>query len=264
MKSVWVTLFIILGMSCKEAPESTKTEKTATKEVVKEEISPYPEALKKVFDAHGGIDTWKSKQLLSFDILKGDQTEKHTIALYSRDEKIEMPGISMGSQGDDIWLLDAEGMYKGDPVFYHNLMFYFYAMPFVFADEGIFYKDAEPLEFEGKRYPGIRIAYEDGVGLSAKDEYFLHYDPDTFQMVWLGYTVTFKSGEKSDNVRWIRYNDRMTVDGLLVPKSLTWYEYEGRTIKDARDPLVFDNVSFDEVSPSTDFFSKPEGAKIMN
>lgn len=264
MKSVLVSLLIIMGVSCKEAPKSTKTEKPEAEKVTETDLSHYPEALIKVFAAHGGVETWKSKRMLTFDILKGDKTEKHTIDLYSRDEKIEISGISMGSQGKDIWLQDGQGMYQGDPIFYHNLMFYFYTMPFVLADEGIVYGESEPLVFEGDTYPGIRISYEDGVGLSAKDEYFLHYDRKTFQMVWLGYTVTFRSGEKSDNVKWIRYNDWMTVNGLLVPKSLTWYEYEGRTIKEPRDPLIFDNVSFSEATPSPDFFDRPEGAKVVN
>lgn len=257
-------LVLVWGVSCKQAPEKTNTEKPLMEEVVADEQLPYPENLKKIFKVHGGLDKWKSKRVLSFDLPKGETTERHTIDLYSRNEKITMPGISMGSQGSDIWLLDEAGMYKGDPVFYHNLMFYFYAMPFVLADGGIQYGETEPLDYEGKIYPGIRISYDDGVGLSAKDEYFLHYDPETFQMAWLGYTVTFKTGEKSDNVRWIRYNDWMPVEGLMLPRSITWHQYEGRTIQEARDPVVFENVSLSEEALSTNFFDAPEGAKTMN
>ena len=117
---------------------------------------------------------------------------------------------------------------------------------------------------EGISYPGIRISYDQGVGLSAKDEYFIHYNPDTFQMEWLGYTVTFRSGEKSDNIKWIRYNDWMEVDGLKLPKSITWHEYEGRTIKDAKDPVNFENVTLSETAQTNSFFTKPHGAEVMN
>lgn len=175
-----------------------------------------------------------------------------------------MPEISMGSNGKDIWLLDKKEAYEGDAIFYHNLMFYFYTMPFVLSDDGINFAEAEALEFEGASYQGIRISYNDGVGLSAKDEYLVHYNSEIFQMEWLGYTVTYSSGEKSDNVRWIRYNDWMDVDGLKLTKSLTWHDYEGRTIKEARDPLFFENVALSETSLPANFFTTPESAKVVS
>lgn len=241
-----------------------KTEMAEPEMAMKVDDSKYPEALNQVFDAHGGLQNWKAKKVLSFEMPKPDASEKHTIDLLSRDEKIEMPGITMGSDGADIWLLDEKEAYKGNAVFYHNLMFYFYAMPFVLADEGINYSETEALEFEGVSYPGIRISYNDGVGVSSKDEYFIHYNPETFQMAWLGYTVTFRSGEKSEKISWIRYNDWMDVNDVKLPKSLTWHNYEGRTIKEARDPRIFENITLSETAQPNDFFSTPEGAKIVN
>lgn len=252
-------------LSCKEAPKEIETEKEALPNGLVETIyEGGPLAINEILDAHGGLSTWKSKRTLSFEMPKADKIEKHTIDLRTRDEKIEMSGISMGSDGGDIWLLDENEAYKGDAVFYHNLMFYFYAMPFVLADDGINYSRAESLEFEGKTYPGIRISYNDGVGISAKDEYYIHYNPETYQMEWLGYTVTYRSGEKSDNVKWIRYNDWMDVDGLLLPKSVTWHEYEGRTIKAPKPPRKFENVKVSEKPLEASFFAKPENAKIVN
>ncbi len=262
MKLVLVSLFCITLFSCKETLKEVKTE-AASEKVVMIDNSKYTDALQKVFKTHGGLETWKSKRTLSFEIPKKDKTEKHTVDLYSRDEKIEMPGIIMGSEKGLIWLHDEKEAYKGDAVFYHNLMFYFYAMPFVLSDDGINYSEAEPLEFEGNTYPGIRISYNAGVGLSAKDEYYIHYNPETFQMQWLGYTVTFKSGEKSDNVKWIRYNDWMNVDGLQLPKSITWHAYEGRTIKGPKPARKFENVSLSEMALDADFFKMPEGAKVV-
>lgn len=264
MKLAVLSLLCIAILSCKEIPNEIKTESEAPEMHAEVDDSKYPEALRKVFEAHGGLATWKSKRMISFGIPKSDNTEKHTIDLYSRDEKIEMSEVSMGSNGDDIWLFDAKESYKGDPVFYHNLMFYFYTMPFVLSDQGINYAETEALEFEGTSYPGIRISYNNGVGFSSKDEYFIHYNSETFQMEWLGYTVTFRSGEHSNNIRWIRYNDWMDVDGLKLPKSLTWHEYEGRTIKEAREPMNFENVTLSETAPSANFFSKPKGARIVS
>jgi len=220
-------------------------------------------AIYKVFEAHGGLETWKKKRTLAFTLPKENAPETHTVDLYSRREKIETPEFAMGFDGEDFWLLDDNKTYQGDPIFYHNLMFYFYSMPFVLADDGIDYSETEDLQFEGKSYPGVQITYKDGIGVSSKDEYYLHYDPETHQMAWLGYTVTYRSGEKSDNIRWIRYNDWMETEGLQLPKSITWHAYEGRIIKDPKDPTTFENVMVSESPKPSTFYSKPENAKVV-
>ncbi len=261
MKKALILSMIMVIAACKT---STKKEESQIEIPVEPEVvsANYPELLEGVFEAHGGLETWKVKRTLVYDLPKKDITETHTIDLWSRKDKVETDSFSMGTDGSDVWLLDAEGNYQGDPVFYHNLMFYFYAMPFVLADDGIVYSAAEDLEYEGESYPGIRIAYETGVGTSPKDEYFIHVDSETGQMAWLGYTVTYRTGEISDIVKWIRYDDWQTVDGLTLPKSITWYNYDGPKILDARSKVSFENVGLSTVSKPDAFYDKPEGAIV--
>jgi len=260
--SIVFIVFVLFG--CKETPKKPIDHfEERTEEVDVNSISAPLASVYKVFEAHGGLENWKNKRTLSFTIPKTNTPETHTIDLYSRREKIETSEMAMGFDGKDFWLADEKDSYKGDPIFYHNLMFYFYSMPFVLADDGIEYSETEDLEFEGKSYPGVRITYKDGVGVSSKDEYYLHYDAETNQMAWLGYTVTYRSGEKSDNVKWIRYNDWMQTEGLKLPNSITWHAYEGRTIKEPRDPTVFENVTVSENPKPDAFYAKPENAKVV-
>ena len=262
MKHVYLLVMLLIIASCKETPKETMPEPEAEKTEMTTEKE-YPEALSQVFDAHGGLDTWKSKRTLSFTIPKPDAPEANTIDLYSRKDKIEMPGVSMGFDGKEVWLKDMENAYEGNAAVYHNLMFYFYAMPFVLADDGIKYGDAEPLEYEGKSYPGIHISYNDGVGASPKDDYFLYYDSETYQMAWLGYTFTFGSDEKSDKVSYIRYADWAEVDGVKLPENLTWYANEGSTIKEAKDPVPFTEVSLSETAKPDGFYEMPAEARTV-
>ncbi|MGB7395830.1 MAG: DUF6503 family protein [Pricia sp.] len=270
MKRIFIVLTLIGFVNCKEAPKKEATPETSIPESesgekesmeMEDTEKEYPEALSQVLEAHGGLQNWKDKRTLTFTIPKPDAAETHTVDLYSRKDKIVMPTASMGSNGDTIWLMDEGDSYEGNPAVYHNLMFYFYAMPFVLADDGIVYGDAEPLEFEGKSYPGIHISYDAGIGSSPKDDYYLYYDPETHQMAWLGYTFTFGSDEKSDDVRYIRYADWMKVDDVMLPKTLTWYDYEGSTIEDAKDSLPFENVTLSETAKPDDFYAMPENAK---
>lgn len=263
MRKTTLILLLIGFFACKETPK-TEVKMEIETETVQEQMSRYyPEALNAVFNAHGGLDTWKEQKTLVYDISKADDSETHTIDLINRKDKITTPNVIIGFDGQKVWLLDGENKYKGDPIFYHNLMFYFYAMPFVLADEGINYGETENIEFEGISYPGIRISYDSGVGTSPKDEYYLHYNPETFQMEWLGYTVTYRSGEKSDNVKWIRYDDWKDVKGVKLPKSITWHAYEIQQIKEASKTVNFENIALSRERKQKDFYEKPENAKYV-
>lgn len=248
---------IVFMLSCKENPNNEKT--VATKDVEVQEESPYPEALQHVLEAHGGIELWRKQRTLAYVIPKPGNPETHIIDLHSRKDKIETPNYDMGFDGSAPWLLNKGKEYQGNVEFYHNLMFYFYAMPFVLADSGIHYGEATPLNFEGTTFPGIKISYDAGVGTSPKDEYYLHYDPETYEMEWLGYTVTYRTGEDSDNVKWIRYNDWGTFNGLKLPGSISWYNYEGMNIKDLRSTVTFEQVVVSTESKPVGFYAKPEG-----
>ena len=262
MKNIGILIFAtLLIVSCKiEEKGEANDDEVAVTQV--EETS-YPEALGKVFDAHGGLSQWKTMHSLTYEIKEGEAKEKHSNTLKTRKHLVEAKGHTIGADGKEVWLLDPEGDYEGNARFYHNLFFYFYAMPFILADDGINYAEAEPLTFADKTYSGLRISYGENIGDSPDDEYYLYYDLETFTMEWLGYTVTYGKDGKSDNVKWIRYDDWKTINGLLLPNSMTWYTYEGRNIKEPRSTMVFSNVEISEEKIADSYFERPEGATVV-
>jgi hypothetical protein len=249
-------------LACKPSPKNEESKGAEPAKLV-ETPSKYPEVLSKVFDAHGGLQKWKQQRTLIYVLPKPENPETHSVDLWSRKDRIDSEKFTIGFDGNEIWLLDPNENYNGDAAFYHNLMSYFYAMPFLLADDGIVYSETEDLIFEGKSYPGIHIGYNSGVGISSKDEYVLHYDPETYQMAWLGYTVTYRTGEKSDNVKWIKYDDWQNLNGIVLPKSITWYNYEGRNILDPRSTVTFEESTVSITPKPDDFYTKPEGAEIV-
>ena len=142
-------------------------------------------------------------------------------------------------------------------------MVYFYAMPFILADDGIIYKDAEPLVFEGVSYPGIKISYESGVGESSEDEYVLYYSPEAFNMEWLGYTVTFFTNEKGKELHFRRYSNWQEVNGLLLPETIVSYYYENNKPTTVKGDTQFIDIKVSEVKPDVAIFEAPEGASIV-
>ncbi len=261
-KTISFLLLLIMITACQERP-TKNVDNNEPAERSKGLNTTYPQELQDILEVHGGLELWRAMRNLVFEIPRSDFVEVHTTDLYSRKDRIDTPNYSMGYDGRDVWLLNEDNQYEGDPVFYHNLMFYFFAMPFVVADQGIIYSETEDLVFEGVNYPGLRISYNAGVGTSPKDEYFIHFDQQTGRMAWLGYTVTYRSGEKSANIKWIRYKSWQEVNGLLLPESLIWYDYEGRTLKEPKNSLSFKNVELSNELRPVEFYNKPENAIVV-
>jgi hypothetical protein len=262
-KLTFVFLLAILITACKN---ETKTESATIETVTKEDIttSIYPEAITKVFDAHGGIDNWNKMHTLSFTMEKPNGKEVTTTNLKTRTELIDTPTYSSGFDGETLWVNEKDGNeYKGNAKFYKGLMMYFYAMPFIVGDDGIIYEDAEPLVFEGKTYPGILISYDAGIGLSPNDQYIVYYDKATGQMQWLAYTVTYGKEGKSKKFSYIRYNNWETINGLILPKSLDWYKVEDNKPVALRNSLTFSDIVLTKAEPKASLFAKPEGAKVV-
>lgn len=264
MKKNILLALAILIFACKNKANPNINYKEETLNVT---TSFYPENISKVFKAHGGLDKWNTMKMLEFTMQKPEGIEVTTTNLKNRKALIDMPNHTIGYNGEDVWLKnkteDEYKLYGGNPRFYYNLMFYFYAMPFILADDGIVYEEAKPLVFEGVTYPGIRISYENGIGESSDDEYVLYYNPETYKMEWLGYTVTFFSKEKGKELHFRRYNNWQEINGLLLPKTIERYKYENNLPTTVHSENVFSNVKLSTEKPEADIFEAPAGATIV-
>ena len=259
MKNYLILAILVLAFtSCKQ--EAKTVESTDySEEKLDITTSIYSESITKVFKAHGNLETWNSFKTLEFTMKKTNGDEKTTTDLNNRRSLIETDTYKLGFDGTDAWVVNkGDNKYEGNPKFYYNLMFYFYAMPFILADDGITYSDVEPLNFEGKQYPGIKVSYDAGVGESPDDEYILYYDTETNKMAWLGYTVTYFSKEKSTEWHFIKYSEWQTIEGLALPSILEWYKSEGFKIGEKRNDLLFTDVLLTKDKPDDSFYKKPE------
>lgn len=261
MKRILFLSLIVLIFSCKNKTAPTIDYSEETLDVT---TSVYPENITKIFDAHGSLDKWNTMKALEFTMKRSNGDEVITTNLKNRRSLIEMPNHLIGFNGEDVWLKNKDtATYNGNARFYYNLMFYFYAMPFILADDGIIYEDVDALDFEGKSYPGIKVSYEGGVGESPEDEYILYYDADSHQMEWLGYTVTYFTKEKSKEWHFIRYSNWQNIDGLVLPETLTWYNIENNLPATMRSDLKFTDIKISKEKPEDGIFEVPNGAELI-
>ncbi|KJD33370.1 hypothetical protein PK35_05785 [Tamlana nanhaiensis] len=262
MKNLCLAIIMVFITSCKKDTNKSQINyKTETLDVT---TSIYPEPISKVFHAHGGTDTWNAMKTLEFTIGNEKGDELTTIDLKQRKSRIELPKHSIGFDGKAVWVFNKDTTnYQGNAKFYHNLMFYFCGMPFVFSDSGIHYSEAEALNFQGITYPGIKISYDDGVGASSDDEYVLYYHPETYKMEWLAYTVTYFTQEKSEKFSFVKYGEWQTVNGLLLPKTISWYHVENGAPTEKRNEVIFKDVKISKEKLDASNFIAPKGSFII-
>ncbi|KAB8155281.1 hypothetical protein EZY14_005175 [Kordia sp. TARA_039_SRF] len=265
MKKITIALvalcFVVACNTTEKKEKSSEKTPKSTETVTKN----YPDKLQKVFDAHGGIDKWNAAQTLVYEMVKPDNTEKHITDLHSRKTRLQGKNFTIGFDGKDVWLSQKDSTaFRNNARFYHNLYFYFYAMPFVLGDDGITYSKTESLAFENVLFPGFKISYGENVGDSPEDNYFIYYNPETYQMEWLGYTVTYFNGKSSNKIKYIRYEDWQKVNGLLLPRVLTWYKTnENGKVIGARNSVTFSNVAVMDKKMDDNMYERPKDAEIV-
>ncbi|MFV0248538.1 MAG: DUF6503 family protein [Tenacibaculum sp.] len=251
MKFVLIVIFMTtVLLSCRLSDKKESLNNNITKSVN------YPENLLKILKAHGGLTNWKNAKTLVFYL----KDEKHTVELSSRKTVVRSNNYSLGFDGNQVWLLQKDSAtFKRKPEFYYNLYFYFYAMPFVLADNGIEYSNTPSITFQGESYPGIKISYQNGIGSTPDDNYYLYFHPKTYQMQWLGYTATYNSKKTTLKPKLIRYNNWEHTQGLLLPKLITWYQSDerGNPKKATEKQLNFLHAQISKQTLDSSFFKKP-------
>jgi len=225
----------------------------------------FPNGLSDMFIAHGTYQRWDQMNQLSFDLLKkGGTTETHLVDLKSRKTLISSSKFIIGFDGNDVWVNKDAKFPVERARFYHNLYFYFYAMPFVLGDPGITYSRVKDLSFENKDYSGYKVTYGSNIGDSPEDNYFVYFDKVTRQMTWLGYTVTYGEDKPSTEIHYIKYTNWGAVNGLLLPKKLQWYDSENNLPSIPSNTAEFENIGVSDTLITPSVFAKPLDALIGN
>ncbi|WP_277479880.1 DUF6503 family protein [Catalinimonas alkaloidigena] len=226
--------------------------------------SSYPDLFQEVLEAHGGLDKWKQMNLLEFDLYSDSTKVDHqTVDLDSRKVLISSDQYTIGYDGDEVWYTGEESEFPGSSArFYHNLQFYFFALPFVFADPGVNYEILESRIFQGKQYEVMRFTYGNGIGDSPEDEYIIYINPENKRMELLLYTVTYFSGEDTDGYGARLYAEWQHVNGLLVPLVSERYKWETDSLGDFRYASGYRNVVLEEREPDQAMFLAPSNAKV--
>ena len=227
-----------------------------------EDAKAYPDYFLEVLHAHGGLEKWKQMGALQYSLQTDGKTETHIIDLKNRKDLVKADSFTLGYNGEQVWVSPNKAAFPGKSAkFYHNLYFYFLAMPFVLADPGVSYEQLENIELQGQQYQVIEASFGEGVGDSPEDKYRLLINPETKKLEWLLYTVTFFDGQPSDKFNALKYEDYQEHQGLLFPHKLTGYVYEEGQIGKVHYAAQFDQIQLKEEQPDQQQFEMPQQAE---
>ncbi len=214
--------------------------------------------------AHGGLSKWQSYASLEYDVESYGSVQHHMIDLTSRRTLLETEAFRIGFDGTNVWVTPGLDAVRVRPSFLNGLDFYFFGMPFVLADPGVIRESLGRVTVGHEEFEAVRISFQEGIGGSPDDSYIAHFDPTTHRLRFLLYTVTFFSGEPSENLNARVYDEWQQLGGLTVPAKATSYAWdaEKETFGTARGEAVYSNVQFSADAPADSMFAMPEGAEL--
>ena len=205
--------------------------------------------------------TWRSA--------RGEQKDHQLFDLRTRAGLITSEKYTLGSNGEEVWIkpgLDALG--GTPPRFYMWTPFYFFGMPFVFADPGAKQESLGKKRFRGQEYDAVRITFAKGTGDTPDDYYVAYIDPTAAHLKLVYYVVTYPAMRKDRPVSQLEphaivFEDWQKADGLLVPKTAPFYKWTGSDIEgEPLGRLEFSNVHFSAQPPDPSKFKKPADAVV--
>ena len=232
--------------------------------------------LDEAYEAHGGLQAFRNMGVVEYDTemeLGGGAlkiSDHQLIDLDSRKVLVTSGGYKIGFDGSEAWILPGMSAFPIPPRFYAMTPFYFFGLPFLFADPGV---NLEPLgtkELGGEQFDAVKVTYDAGVGDTPDDNYVIYMDKDTRRIKLVHYIVTYPPLMDAETVDELErhaavYDEWQEVNGMLVPKKITFYEWAEDSLN--TEPvgyLNFEHVSFSEQNPDPALFSRPEGAEVDN
>ncbi len=251
---VLAVIFLTLN-ACNESTPKTETPVVEQKE--------FPEFFQKVLDAHGGLETWNKMNTLKFTATQRTPPTNYVVDLKSRKETISIEGkYTFGNNGEQIWITPVRDSFPNkNPRFVKNLLFYFVAVPFVFADEGVNLTDLGSKEVNGRKYDVIKVTFNAGIGDAPEDQYIMYVNPDSHVVDFITYSVTYFDKTRATKYNALKYSWKKT-NGLLFPEKNMGFKWENDALGEQRYEAPFDNVNFSTDKMGDDFFEIPEGAWV--
>lgn len=224
-------------------------------------------SLQQALDAHGGLDTWGAYGIVEYDFSLeiGDATrdDQHVFDLDRRRVRVEHGDYTVGITDTLAWAapsMDAYG-YTAPPRFYGKAYTYLFSIPFVFADPGVNVESVGQRRLQGTSYDVLKVTFEQGVGDTPRDVFYVYLNPETHRVHAALFSVTYRNPEVTRPITGVVYEKWKTADGLTVPRRASMYGVsDDQTLEKKLGTFEYRGATFREAAPERDRFTMPDGA----
>lgn len=282
----WLLTLLLLPLlcTCDRAPEKAEqmAEKTA--------ISPYAERVAAAterlsatpagvlvlaaIDAHGGLADWYARSPLYYrfnyrpvdttQVVRDSRILNDYVGARAVHTPSDQPGITYGFDGTEAWKHPADADLAVNARFWALTPYYFVGLPFVLADEGIFFAQLPDAERAGTRYQRVKVTYAEGVGDADGDYYILWIHPDSKRVEALNYIVSYPAyfpdgGHLPEKLMVI--DQHVTIDGIVLPAKYSTRWSSAPEVVTTR--IEVSEYEFRRGAVDSDF-AMPAGAEIVN
>lgn len=224
---------------------------------------PVPEVVRRMIDAHGGMEPWRAAPSVRFTERWGDGPAVIvTVEQGRRRVYQEMAGADtrLGWDGERAWSVGFNGP---PPRFLAQLNYYFLNLPWLTMDPGVLL--GEPgtgrLWDDPTEYATVMMTFEGGVGDTPDDYYELYVHPETHRLAACRYTVTYRAllppGAEKTPDHLLVYEAYETVNGLVMPTRFTIYGMDHAVLA----KCTVSDWAFDQPFDATRA-AMPEGAVV--
>ncbi|MBS0658498.1 MAG: hypothetical protein JSR82_09680 [Verrucomicrobia bacterium] len=226
--------------------------------------------------AHGGLEHWRKFRQLTYDLRWSGGPmpleDRQLFDLVTRAGRIQCERYALGgSFVDGVWVMPNEQAVGSMPArFYLWTPFYFFSLPFVFADPGAMPKSQGVKSVGGVEYEVVEVRFKASAGDAPDDTYVAYFERPSGRLKMVCYTVSYFDGGESARQGKARqnaivYEEWHEVQGLVVPKKATFRDWkDGQPGSAQRGTLEFSQVRFSETAPTPGNFEKPAGAVLAS
>ncbi len=285
MRILLFLLPFLIFTACESSPSAPIAEETAAAEAgspYADRVADAEDRLQKsaasqlilaAINAHGGLEKWYAQSPLyyrfNYQPTEKDKTIRDSYILNDYvnaravHQSADQEGMNYGFDGKEAWKLPADADLSVNARFWSLTPYYFVGLPFVLADEGIFFEQLEDADWEGTSYHRVKVTYGEGIGDADQDYYVLWLHPETRQMDALNYIVSYSDffpdgGHLPE--KFMVLNGKTTVDGITLPTGYTtrWSDKPTEVITN----ITVSDYSF-KPDTAEEAFDKPTAAAIV-
>lgn len=235
------------------------------------------EAGTKIWEAietHGGLSRWFANGPIGFyfdyqSVNTGNRTNSYQVVDQWSVRAVHRTGkdrtIRYGWSGSEAWSHPDTVDIDINPRFWSTTPFYFIALPFVLADNGVILEKLTPKEYKGIMYDVVKASYETGIGDAPDDYYIIYIHPQTKRMEGLRYIVSypgfFPDGGHTPE-KFMEISGYQTIDGIMLPTGYHTYRFEDNEPTELITKVNVTEVSFKPDLEKT-YFDVPAGARVQ-